>query len=195
MRRRPPPRAARRGGAAWRASATARGARCRRQVQAPAPPSAPPAARRPARGRSGLRAQGSARRRCRSHRRAPPTRPAATRAAASTSCRQGTTVSMQTPERVPLPRWVAPVLLIAAAGLGPWTLWLTYSLPSRHLTRHYDLAWVVFDVALLCGFAVTGWCAVRASQWLVPAAAATGTMLLCDAWFDIITSAGGGERL
>jgi hypothetical protein len=100
---------------------------------------------------------------------------------------------MQVPERVPLPRWVAPVLLLTAAGLGPWTLWLTYSLPSRHLTRHYDLAWIVFDVALLCAFAFTGWCAIRASQWLVPAAAATGTMLLCDAWFDIVTSAGGSE--
>lgn len=29
---------------------------------------------------------------------------------------------------------------------------------------------------------------MRSSQWLVPAAAATGTMLLCDAWFDIVTS-------
>lgn len=99
------------------------------------------------------------------------------------------------PDRIPLPRWIPPLLLLTAAGLGPWTLWLTYSLPSRHVTRHWDLAWVVFDIALLCGFAVTGWCAVRASQWLVPAAAATGTMLLCDAWFDIVTSAGGGERL
>lgn len=94
---------------------------------------------------------------------------------------------------MPLPRWVAPVLLTTAAALGPWTLWLTYTLPSRHLTRHYDLAWIVFDIALLLAFAATGWCAVRASRWLVPAAAVTGTMLLCDAWFDVITSAGGGE--
>jgi hypothetical protein len=99
------------------------------------------------------------------------------------------------PDHVPLPRWIAPVLLLAAAGLLPWTLWLTYSLPAQHVARHWDLAWVVFDVALLAAFALTGWFAVRASQWLVPAAAATGTMLLCDAWFDVATSAGGGERL
>ena len=95
----------------------------------------------------------------------------------------------------PLPRWVGIVLLLVALALGPWTLWLTYSLPSRHLTSHYDLAWVGFDVALLTAFAVTGWFAFRASQWLAPAAAMTGTMLLCDAWFDVVTSSGGGERV
>ena len=100
---------------------------------------------------------------------------------------------MQVSERVPLPRWVGPLLLITAAGLGPWTLWLTYSLPAEHVTRHYDLAWIVFDIALLTAFAITGWCVMKQSQWLVPAAAATGTMLLCDAWFDIVTSAGSSE--
>ena len=90
---------------------------------------------------------------------------------------------------MPLPRWVVPLLALTAAGLLPWTLWLTYSLPSRHVTQHYDLAWVGFDIALLVGVRRRPrWCAVRSSQWLVPAAAATGTMLLCDAWFDVVTS-------
>jgi hypothetical protein len=101
----------------------------------------------------------------------------------------------ETPDRIPLPRWIAPILLVTALGLGPWTLWLTYSLPSRHITHHYDLAWVGFDIALLCAFAFTGWCAIRNSQWLVPAAAMTGTMLVCDAWFDVVTSSSGGEQL
>jgi hypothetical protein len=100
---------------------------------------------------------------------------------------------VQAPERVPLPRWVGPLLLVVALALGPWTLWLTYSLPSRHLTRHYDLAWVGFDVALLAAFAFTGWCVLRGTRWLVPAAAMTGTMLVCDAWFDCVTSSGGEQ--
>jgi hypothetical protein len=91
---------------------------------------------------------------------------------------------------LPLPRWLGPVLLLPALALGPWTLYLTYSLPSRHLTHHYDLAWVGFDIALLTSFAITGWFALHPSKWLVPAAAVTGTMLLCDAWFDVITSSG-----
>jgi hypothetical protein len=96
---------------------------------------------------------------------------------------------------LPLPRWLGPFLLLTALALGPWTLYLTYSLPSRHLARHYDLAWVGFDVALLASFAITGWVAMHPSKWLVPAAAVTGTMLLCDAWFDVITSSGGSEQI
>jgi hypothetical protein len=92
-------------------------------------------------------------------------------------------------------RWIGPVLLLTALALGPWTLYLTYALPSRHLTRHYDLAWVGFDIALLAAFAWTGWFALRMSKWLVPAAAVTGTMLLCDAWFDVVTSSGGSEQV
>jgi hypothetical protein len=101
----------------------------------------------------------------------------------------------QEPTRAPLPRWITPVLSLTAAGLLPWTLWLTFTLPSRHVTEHYDVAWVVFDCALFVAFAATAWCAVKALQWLVPLAAVTGTMLVCDAWFDVMTSIGSGDAL
>jgi hypothetical protein len=101
----------------------------------------------------------------------------------------------QESSRVPLPRWITPVLLLTSAGLLPWTLWLTFTLPSRHVTEHYDVAWVVFDCALFCAFAATAWCTVKASVWLVPFAAATGTMLVCDAWFDVVTSIGTDDSL
>jgi len=94
-----------------------------------------------------------------------------------------------------LPRWLPRLLALAAIGLVPWTLWLTFSLPSRHVTDDYDLAWVGFDVALACAFGATAWATLRYSHWLVPLAAITGTMLLCDAWFDIVTSSGSSERL
>lgn len=94
---------------------------------------------------------------------------------------------------LPLPRWVTPLFALVAAFLVPWTLYLTFTLPSRHVTHHYALAWVGFDIALLAAFSGTAWAALRRSEWLVAAAAATGTMLVCDAWFDIVTSQGGGE--
>ncbi|MGH3050943.1 MAG: hypothetical protein ACRDLK_12375 [Gaiellaceae bacterium] len=93
----------------------------------------------------------------------------------------------------PIPRWVTVLLALIAVGLLPWTLYLTFTLPSRHVTTHYDLAWVGFDVALAAAFASTAWAAFRQSEWLVPWAAVTGTMLLCDAWFDVVTSRGAGE--
>jgi len=93
-----------------------------------------------------------------------------------------------------VPRWMAVALSLAAVGLVPWTLWLTFSLPSRHVSHHYDVAWVGFDIGLAAAFGATAWAAFRASTWLLPFSAVTGTMLLCDAWFDVVTSGGGGER-
>src|SRR4051812_49959859 len=98
------------------------------------------------------------------------------------------------PDRVPLPRWVVPVLSLTAAALLPWTLWLTYSLPSRHVTPHYDLAWVGFDVALLTAFALTAGGAVRSSQWLLPPPPATAPKLPCGAWVGLVTSGGSNQR-
>ena len=48
---------------------------------------------------------------------------------------------------------------LVAVALVPWTLYLTFTLPSRHVTFHYDLAWVGFDVALAASFAATAWAA------------------------------------
>jgi len=95
---------------------------------------------------------------------------------------------------VAFPRWITALLAFTAVALIPWTLWLTFSLPSRHVSRHYDLAWVGFDIALATVLGLTARAAFRGSQLLAPFAAATGAMLLCDAWFDIVTST-PGERL
>ena len=91
-------------------------------------------------------------------------------------------------------RWLALLLAAVAVGLVPWTLWLTISLPARHVARHYDVAWVGFDVVLAVSFAVTAYAFVRAPTWLAPAAAVTGTLRICDAWFDVVTSGPGWER-
>jgi hypothetical protein len=95
--------------------------------------------------------------------------------------------------RIRVPRWATAVLAGVAILLVPWILYLTFTLPSRHLTFHYDLAWVGFDVGLTASFAATVWAMLRGSQWLVPLAAVTGTMLCCDAWFDVVTSQPGTE--
>src|SRR5262249_20365632 len=84
---------------------------------------------------------------------------------------------------------------LVAVALIPWTLWVTFTLPSRHVTRNYDVTWVGFDVALTAAFAATAWAAACRPQWLIAFAAALGTMLLCDVWFDVTTSSEAGARL
>jgi hypothetical protein len=97
------------------------------------------------------------------------------------------------PLRIPLSPRLTALLALVAVALVPWTLYLTFTLPSRHVTFHYDLAWVGFDIALAASFATTAWAAFRGSRWLVPLAAVTATMLCCDVWFDIVTSRSGSE--
>jgi len=80
------------------------------------------------------------------------------------------------------------VLIAASFALVPWTLYLTYTLPSRHVTRHYDIAWIGFDVGLAAAIALTAAAALHGSRAVIPLASVTGTMLLCDAWFDVVTS-------
>ena len=101
-------------------------------------------------------------------------------------------VSVEQPSLEPpgLPRWVFAILVGVAAFLLPWTLWLTLSLPSRHVSEHWDAAWVGFDVGEIAAFLLAAYAAWRRAAWLQGAAAAAGTMLLCDAWFDVLLSTG-----
>ena len=61
----------------------------------------------------------------------------------------------------PIPRWVAPLFAVVGIGLVPWTIWVAYDLPQRHLARHWDMAWGGFDVAMACLLLATAFAAVR----------------------------------
>ena len=92
--------------------------------------------------------------------------------------------------------WLAPLFFLAGLGLLPWTAYLIVTLPSRHLqTGYYDLAWGGFDVALAALLVATGVGLLRRKLWVQSTATAAATMLVCDAWFDVLSSQPGGERL
>lgn len=80
----------------------------------------------------------------------------------------------------------AAFFLAAAALMVPWTIWLFLTLPSRSEAAHWNLAWSGFDTLLIVTFVG---CAVRMMH-LSPltslVAAAAGTLLVTDAWFDIM---------
>ncbi|BEP11767.1 hypothetical protein acdb102_00780 [Acidothermaceae bacterium B102] len=80
-----------------------------------------------------------------------------------------------------------------ALGLVPWTVWLAVTLPHRHLTRHYDLTWVGFDVALVAALGALMWLAQRRSTLVEVAATVAGTLLIVDAWFDITGASPGAD--
>jgi hypothetical protein len=85
-------------------------------------------------------------------------------------------------------RWAGPVFVVCSLVLVPWIVYLGLSLPSRAISHHYDAAWVGFDVMELVALAATGLFSLRHSRFLALAAPAPATLLVVDAWFDVLTS-------
>jgi len=91
-------------------------------------------------------------------------------------------------------RLLATFLLLAAASLIVWTVFLGLTLPPKYDAGHWNFLWTGFDIALLCVLAYGAWAAWFRRQILATTAIVAGTLLLCDAWFDIVTSIGHRDQ-
>jgi hypothetical protein len=82
--------------------------------------------------------------------------------------------------------------LVISAGccvaLAVWIVVLAATLPRHFNAHHWRALWVDFDVLLFAAFAATAWATWRKRQILILLLMMTGTMLCCDAWFDVGTS-------
>jgi hypothetical protein len=74
---------------------------------------------------------------------------------------------------------VCCVVLAVQIGVLAWTL------PRYYRTGNWRGAWVGFDVALFCTFAVTAWAAWRGRQLLIMCLIVLASLLTADAWFDV----------
>ncbi|WP_233224010.1 hypothetical protein [Amycolatopsis sp. CA-128772] len=83
--------------------------------------------------------------------------------------------------------------LFWAAGLAllPWIAVLGVTLPDVVAARHWRLAWTGFDAAEAVGLLATAWLHGRGEPRTPFAATATATLLLADAWFDVVTAGDG----
>ena len=82
---------------------------------------------------------------------------------------------------------------VAVAGLVPWIVGLGLTLPHRYVIDRWSQTWIGFDAALVVCLAVTTWSGWRRRQLLIPAATVTATLLICDAWFDVMTARTGRD--
>jgi hypothetical protein len=94
-----------------------------------------------------------------------------------------------------VPEWTPLVLLACTVVLIPWTVLLVVELPDRQIARHWDLAWGGLDVSIAGGLAATALAVSRRSAWTPVLATITGTLLIVDAWFDVVTASGPHDRL
>ena len=80
------------------------------------------------------------------------------------------------------------LLVGAAVVLPPWIVYLAVSLPDQHDSEQWKLVWVGFDIALLACLVAAGWLGARRRRRAVPVLVANATLMLCDAWFDVMLS-------
>jgi hypothetical protein len=101
---------------------------------------------------------------------------------------QGATARLPQQLTLPLPRWLGPLALLCALGLIPWMIYLAKTLPSRQRAVDYDIAWIGYDAAMAVVLAALAYCALRRKPATGAVAAVLATMLVIDAWFDIVTT-------
>jgi hypothetical protein len=100
-----------------------------------------------------------------------------------------------TPGALPMPRWVGVLAGVCAVLLVPWIAYLAVELPKQARSAHYDVVWVGFDMAMFVALAVLGWCAWRRSTYTEVMAAITATLLVTDAWFDVVSADSNMRRM
>src|ERR1700739_1182328 len=95
-----------------------------------------------------------------------------------------------------LPAAVAPrirwgwlgIMTSGTLVLIPWTVYLAFALPDDYLVHDWTALWVGFDLLLLVLLAATAIFGMLRRQVMLLTAFATGMLLICDAWFDLMTA-------
>jgi hypothetical protein len=72
--------------------------------------------------------------------------------------------------------------------LIPWIVYLSFALPDVYLVHDWTATWVGFDLLLLAMMAATVIFGLLRRQVMLLTAFATGVLLICDAWFDLMTA-------
>lgn len=78
------------------------------------------------------------------------------------------------------------IVTVACVVLAVWIGYLAVALPHFYRTGSWRGAWVGLDVGELAAFAAVGWAAWRRRQLLIIALIVLATLLICDAWFDVV---------
>jgi hypothetical protein len=92
-----------------------------------------------------------------------------------------------------VPPWIAPAFVLCAVVLLPWATFLIFTLPRNYTANHWRVAWGGFDLGLGAAMVATAIAVARRSPFAEVGAAVTGTLLVCDAWFDVLTARTTGE--
>jgi hypothetical protein len=85
------------------------------------------------------------------------------------------------------------IMMACCVALAGWIVILILTLPGRYTSSDWRAVWVGLDIAELLGFAATAWAAWHQRQIVIIFMVMTGTLLLCDAWFDLALDYGSSD--
>jgi hypothetical protein len=100
---------------------------------------------------------------------------------------------METKIKLDIPKWAIALYGAMAVLLIPWIIVLARDLPSRHISDHWSTLWVGFDILELIAIVTTFYFMIRRQVWVIISATALATLLIGDAWVDILTSKPGKQ--
>jgi hypothetical protein len=81
-----------------------------------------------------------------------------------------------------------PLMVGGAIGVIAWIAFLVMTLPANYVAHNWPATWVGFDVMLVAFMAMTAALVFLRPQLVPLTAFTTGVLLICDAWFDVMTA-------
>lgn len=93
------------------------------------------------------------------------------------------------PEYLARMRRIRLSLMIGGSmAMIPWLGYLSVTLPENYVAHNWPITWIGFDVLLVGFMLATAVLGYLRRQLLGLAAFTTGVLLICDAWFDLMTA-------
>jgi hypothetical protein len=104
-------------------------------------------------------------------------------------------MSVQGPHHlsIQVPLWLGVIYTGLSLILIPWTFHLSLTLPAHHLSSHWDLSWVGLDIGITLLLLLSALLVYLRSDLVIISSTATGSLLLADAWFDIMSAHKGAD--
>jgi hypothetical protein len=80
------------------------------------------------------------------------------------------------------------LMIVGSIAMIPWLVYLSMTLPENYVAHNWTATWVGFDVLLMAFMVATAVFGYLRRQVLLFAAFTSGVLLICDAWFDLMTA-------
>jgi hypothetical protein len=87
------------------------------------------------------------------------------------------------------------LMMSGSVAMVPWVGYLAVTLPDNYVAHNWVITWIGFDILLVGFMLATLVLGYLRRQLLVFTAFTTGVLMICDAWFDLMTAGPRDVRL